>query len=262
MTENSRYILLSFDVEEFDMPIEYDCSITLQEQLTEGWKGLQAVMEVVNYTNVPATFFTTATFACHYPEAIRKIAKEHEIASHTLSHSNFNNNDLIESRIILERITGKPVYGLRMPRMMHVDMKDVKQAGYKYDSSINPTWIPGRYNNIDKPRTIFTADNMIRIPTSVSPNFRIPLFWLTFKNFPYYYFKQLVLQTLAHDGYVCLYMHPWEFTDINRFDIPNYTKRGSGKWLCERLLRLIKDLSGSAEFVTMHGYLKDRHLPV
>lgn len=255
MTQKSRSILLSFDVEEFDMPLEYGNKIPLQDQLTEGYKGLQAVMQIINQTNIQATFFTTANFACHYPGMIKSLAANHEIASHTYFHSHFKVSHLADSRLLLEKLIEKPVSGLRMPRMMPVNMEDVKAAGYIYDSSVNPTWIPGRYNNLHLPRQVYVDKDVVRIPASVSPNFRIPLFWLAFKNMPYWVFKNLVKQTLSRDGHVCLYLHPWEFTDIDRYPIPGYAKRWSGKLLCERLHRLIKDLSGEGEFTTMYDFL-------
>src|SRR5205823_6308311 len=93
--------------------------------------------------------------------------------------------DLVQSRLQLEEITNQPVYGLRMPRMKVIPMQDVINAGYSYDSSMNPTWVPGRYNNFSRPRTVYYDQNMLRVPASVSPRFRVPLFWLAFKNMPY-----------------------------------------------------------------------------
>ncbi|WP_343688356.1 polysaccharide deacetylase family protein [Chitinophaga sp.] len=256
MIQKSRSILLSFDVEEFDMPLEYGHHISLQEQLTEGFKGLQAVMQMIGQTGIRATFFTTANFACHYPNLIKSLAADHEIASHTYFHSEFKLSHLVESRLVLEKLIDKPVLGLRMPRMMPVKMEDVKAAGYIYDSSINPTWIPGRYNNLHLPRNVYIDNDILRVPASVSPHFRIPLFWLAFKNMPYGVFKYLVKQTLVRDGHVCLYLHPWEFTDIDKYQIPGYAKRWSGELLCERLIRLIEDLSDEGEFITMYDFLK------
>jgi peptidoglycan/xylan/chitin deacetylase (PgdA/CDA1 family) len=246
-----RYILMSFDVEEFDMPLEYNQSLSIYEQMDTGFKGLQATMSVINGNDAPCTFFTTAHFANWFADSIKQMSRKHEIASHTFYHTQYKTADLLQSRLELENITGQPVYGLRMPRMMKVPMQDVIQAGYSYDSSVNPTWIPGRYNNLSLPRTIYYDENMLRVPASVSPRFRIPLFWLAFKNMPYSLFKSLCIQTLKKDGYLCLYFHPWEFTDIWEFEIPGYAKRWSGEKLQQRLYRLIKDLKAEGDFSTM-----------
>jgi peptidoglycan/xylan/chitin deacetylase (PgdA/CDA1 family) len=248
---------MSFDVEEFDMPAEHNQHLSVYEQMETGFKGLQATMSVINGADTPGTFFTTAHFAMWFADSIRQIARKHEIASHTYYHSAYKTADLLQSRLELESISGQPIYGLRMPRMKKVPMQDVIDAGYSYDSSINPTWIPGRYNNLHTPRTIHYQENMLRIPASVSPKLRIPLFWLAFKNMPYAVFRKLAIQTLHHDGYLCLYFHPWEFTDIWEFEIPGYAKRWSGEKLQHRLYRLIKDLKAEGEFTTMWQMLSE-----
>ncbi len=246
----NRQVLLSFDVEEFDMPLEYQFNIPVDEQMRIGIEGLNAIMPILE--TVPSTLFTTANFANHYPERISKLALSHEIASHTFYHTAYETADLLKSRLRLEEISGQKITGLRMPRMRPVLMEDVKTAGYTYDSSINPTWLPGRYNNFHLPRTVYTENGIKRIPASVSPGIRIPLFWLSFKNMPYALYLKLCRQTIAKDGYICLYFHPWEFTPLEQFGLPGYTRRWCGPILVERLLQLVKDLSKDAEFATMN----------
>lgn len=251
-----RSILLSFDVEEFDMPLEYQQAISLQEQLHIGKLGLNAITPILNDKAIASTLFTTATYAIHFPEDIKALAQQHEIASHTYYHSNFEDAHLLSSRLALEAITETPVTGLRMPRMRKVAMSEVLKAGYTYDSSINPTFLPGRYNNLHLPRTVYQDEGMTRIPASVTPNFRVPLFWLAFKNMPYFLFKNLVIQTLKKDGYVCLYCHPWEFSDaIANTALPTYTKRWCGKILTDRLYRLVNDLKKEGDFISIQQFL-------
>ena len=254
----NRYVLLSFDVEEFDMPLEYGFNITPAEQMETGKRGLDAIQPVLQAADITATLFTTANFAMHYPDAVKQLAHKHEIASHTFYHSEFREEHLLASKNKLEEISGQTVSGLRMPRMRKVSMAEVKKAGYLYDSSINPTWLPGRYNNFHLSRTMYTEEGMIRVPASVSPHIRIPLFWLSFKNLPYPLFKMLALQTLKQDGYLCLYFHPWEFTDIDQYGLPGYTKRLNGKPLLERLQQLLTDLTKEAAFITMRHFVQQK----
>ena len=252
----NRRILLSFDVEEFDMPLEYNFNIRADEQMRVGKKGLDAIDPILS--DVTSTLFTTANFAMHFPSAIQQLAGKHEIASHTFYHSEFIDEHLLSSKKKLEEISGKPVTGLRMPRMRKVLMEEVKKAGYLYDSSINPTYLPGRYNNFHLPRTIYKDEGMTRVPASVSPIIRMPLFWLCFKNLPYPIFKMLTLQTLRKDGYVCLYFHPWEFTDIENYGLPGFTKKLNGEPLLDRLYRLLNDLKKEADFITMDTFVKEK----
>ncbi|WP_207491697.1 polysaccharide deacetylase family protein [Aridibaculum aurantiacum] len=255
MKEAKGTVLLSFDVEEFDMPLEYGQQVSMEQQMRTGMEGFEVVMDIIDKAAVPATLFTTANFAAEHAGYMKQLHPRHEIASHTYYHSDFKVEDLLLSKQKLEEITGRKVSGLRMPRMRPVDMADVKQAGYQYDSSINPTWVPGRYNNRHLPRTIYNEEGMTRLPASVTPVLRIPLFWLSFKNFPLSLFISWVKQTLKKDGYVCLYFHPWEFVDLSDYKIPGYTKRHAGKPLQERLKKLIQELQGH-NFSTIDEYLK------
>lgn len=254
----SRYVLLSFDVEEFDIPLEYNHSIILDEQMEIGRRGLEALMPVINAHNINCTMFTTANYALQFPHAMQQIAQQHEIASHTFYHSSFQNKHLLESREVLEKITGVPVIGLRMPRMKKVDMKEVSKAGYKYDSSINPTYLPGRYNNLNLPRTLYKEESVYRLPVSVSPLIRLPLFWLGFKNYPYSLFRSLCLQCIKKDGYVCLYFHPWEFTDISNYGLPGFVKNVCGEVLLKRLEQLIMDLKKDCEFISIKNFIHQK----
>ena len=68
-------------------------------------------------------------------------------------------------------------------------------------------------------------------------------------------------KTLQKDGYLSLYFHPWEFTDISSFRLPFYIKRFSGIELTERLNRLINDLKKAATFSIVKDYIQ-QHVSV
>lgn len=251
----SPTVLLSFDVEEFDMPLEYRYPISEEMQMRVGKLGLDQLKPLLAQPNIETTLFTTAHFADRYPTEIAALAQKHEIASHTYFHSFFSIDHLQSSREKLEAITGQKVVGLRMPRMKQVSLGAIREAGYQYDASLHPTWIPGRYNHFFSNRTLHPDSGLVRVPASVSPVLRIPLFWLSFKNFPYQLYFRLVMKTLKKDGYVCLYFHPWEFTPIDGFGLPRYTCRGSSGRLLNRLGTLVQDLSEHATFSSMRNFL-------
>lgn len=252
------YILLSFDIEEFDLPLEYGKNIPVPEQLEIGKRGLDTIMPLLSAHDISCTMYTTAYFATHFSECIKNISEKHEVASHAFYHTTFEQQDLLSSKLKLEEITGKKIYGLRMPRMRKVDLQWVKEVGYQYDSSINPTCIPGRYNNLKLSRTGYYENDFLRLPVSVSPHLRIPLFWLGFKNFPYYFFKKLVKDTLKKDKYVHFYFHPWEFTPIASYSLPWYITKDSGQRLLDKLQRLIVDLKKECEFLTTKDFLIEK----
>lgn len=235
-------ILLGFDIEEFDLPLEYSKPISFDEQLSISTNGTYIILDLLRSAKVKATFFCTANYADHKPEVIQQIVSEgHEIASHSYYHSDFKTAHLKQSKTRLEEISGSPVSGFRMARMMPVDEREIEKAGYTYNSSLNPTWIPGRYNNFNKPRSWFYDQNVLQIPASVSPLIRFPLFWLSFHNLPLAVLKWLSKITHAKDGYLNLYFHPWEFTDLTdeRFGLPKYITNNSGQAMAKRLADFI-----------------------
>ncbi len=246
--------LLSFDVEEFDIPLEYGIDIPVADQLAIAREGAMIMKQILVATSVEATLFTTAFYAINFPDQIRDYCTSgHEIASHSFYHTAYSENDLLDSRLALETIIDKPVTGFRAPRLRKVGLENIRSAGYKYDSSMNPTWIPGRYNDLSRPRTLFEEDNLLRVPLSVTPILRIPLFWLLFKNIPYSLYLKMALNTLRNDGVLSLYFHPWEFANLTRYKLPSFLKRNNG--LDEKLCRLIQDLKKHSAFKTITDHL-------
>ena len=232
-------ILLSFDIEEFDMPFEYGKTIDFEEQISISKMGTSIILDILKKHNIKATFFSTVVFAQNAPELIQEIVNDgHEIASHTCYHSKFEVADLQKSKQALEQQTGQKVLGFRMPRMQPVDEKEIFKAGYTYNSSINPTYLPGRYNNFSKPRTYFYQENILQIPASVTPLVRFPLFWLSFHNLNLSLYRWLARWTLKTDGYLNIYFHPWEFTDLDqkeKYNFPSYVSKNTGDKMATRL---------------------------
>jgi hypothetical protein len=249
-------ILLSFDVEEFDMPLEYGFNISSAEQMRVGKLGLDKLKSVLSDLDIQCTLFTTANFANAYPEAIKQLSQHHEIASHTFYHSSYTEIDLLSSRQRLSEIIQKEVVGLRMPRMKQIPVEDIIHAGYTYDASIHPTWLPGRYNNLHLPTSFYKEGGLNRIPASVSTFCRIPLFWLSFKNMPYSLYLALALHSLKTEGFLSLYFHPWEFVDVTSFGLPYYTIKGCQSRLFDKLNRLILDLKRHGEFISYQRFVQ------
>ncbi len=238
-----KRVLLSFDIEEFDVPLEYDVPIPFEQQIRISTQGTKRILDQLKEGDVKATFFSTVTFARNAPEVIRRIIDEgHELASHGWFHSEFENKHLLQSRDELARITGREIRGFRMARMMDVDHDEIRRAGYRYNSSLNPVYVPGRYNNFSKPRTMYHEDGLINLPASATPLLRIPLFWLSFHHLPSWMYRLACIRTMNHDGYLNLYFHPWEFTDLNdpQLGLPWLIRKNSGQAMSTRFERLLQ----------------------
>lgn len=258
-------ILLSYDVEEFDMPMEYGGQLDMEQQLAISTNGLNKLIALLDKYHIKCTLYCTAQYALHRKELIQRLhGKGFEIASHGYYHSSFEVKDLKVSREVLESIIKAPVLGYRMARMKSLDAKDVAEAGYLYNSSINPTWLPGRYNNLNKPRGPFYEHEVLQFPASVTPLFRIPLFWISFHNFPLAFYQLCCQRVLKNDGYLNIYFHPWEFEDYTttgNAQFPSYLKRNSGDAMLQRTEMLIQwALRKGYRFETTWNWCKQKQL--
>lgn len=252
VSSNRKYVMLSFDTEEFDIPCEYGYKMPLEDQVTLSVYGLNVILDILSEKKIKATFFCTTNFAIIAPNIIRRIITDgHEVASHGCNHTNPKSEDIPKSKKNLEEMFGVSILGYRQPRMQKPSIGDV-QKEYMYDASLNPTVIPGRYLNIKKTKTIHKKNGLIIIPASVSPYFRIPLFWLSLHHLPLFIYKFLLKRTLTHDGYFNTYFHPWEFIDLSMFSkLPYIIKHNTGEQMTLRLMHIIDYLKQcEVEFIT------------
>ena len=253
--------MLSFDTEEFDLPREQGRIIPWQETIRVSEDGTNKILDILREEGVTATFFCTTTLLYHAPKLAERIIHEgHEIASHGCDHANPQPKHVIESKRMLEMRYGIKIHGYRQPRMCDVDNKILKHEGYSYNSSLNPTFIPGRYLHLNASRLPFMTDGILQIPVSVTPLFRIPLFWLSAHHLPKWMYETLVKRTIQHDGYFITYFHPWEFMEIqhiSEYGIPYLIGHNSGNEMQKRLQHLILTLKKeNAKFITFELFSK------
>lgn len=253
-------ILLSFDIEEFDGPREHGVDYSLEEGMKVSVVGTNIILDVLKANDVRATFFCTANFAENAPDVMKRIISEgHEVACHGVDHFEPTETDFALSKEIIERICDLTVTGYRQPRMFPVLDSEIKRVGYRYNSSLNPAFIPGRYMNLKTPRTWFFKDGVMQIPASVTPLVRFPLFWLSLHNLPEFMYHWLVRRVLKKDGYFVTYFHPWEFYELKKhpeFKMPFIIKNHSGREMAERMDRLIRMLKNhNHEFITYDEFV-------
>ena len=253
-------ILLSFDTEEYDVPREHGVEFSLAQGMEVSIEGTNRILDCLKANNVKATFFCTGNFAQNAPDVMQRIMAEgHEVACHGVDHWQPKETDFAESKRIVEEVTGRQVYGYRQPRMFPVVESEIKRVGYRYNSSLNPAFIPGRYMHLTAPRTWFVKDGVMQIPASVTPWIRFPLFWLALHNLPQWLYHWMVRRVLRHDGYFVTYFHPWEFYDLKQhteFKMPFIIRNHSGREMVERLDRLIKMLkTKNHQFITYNEFV-------
>ncbi|MFQ3670755.1 MAG: polysaccharide deacetylase family protein, partial [Verrucomicrobiia bacterium] len=212
--------------------------------------------EVLEERGVVATLFCTVRFATAWSDLIRAAVVRHELGSHGWAHGRLEEGDVRRSREALEERFGVAVEGFRPARFQAVRTEVVREAGYRYQSSENPIWLPGRYNMLGRPRTVYREGGVVQVPISASPGLRLPLFWLAAKNYPESVFRAVAGWTLRRDGYLNLFFHPWEMCDVGRWRLPWVVGRRGGRPMARWLRRQIEWLKERAVFETLGGFTR------
>lgn len=259
-----KYFCLSFDLEEFDVPQEIGKNISKNESFSISLEGTKKILDLLKEHNIKATFFVTTEFYKKYPKLIKEISKVHEIACHGEHDKDYGKIDekisfesIKQNKVLLEKGIKREIIGFRAPRMSPPEYKVLKKVGLRYDASLHPTYIPGRYNNLLSPRKIFRREGIIVIPTSVAPLLRAPMTWLWFRNLGLAYSKMCTRLCFLTDSYVSIYFHPWEFVSLSEFDIPLVFKRNTGKMLYYKLEKYVNWLANkNVKLITLSELIK------
>jgi peptidoglycan/xylan/chitin deacetylase (PgdA/CDA1 family) len=143
-------VALSFDIDNATVPLSR--GLLGSEDLSRGMygaiDGLPRILSLLDRQNVPASFFIPAVSALLNPEMTPAILsrKRHEIGVHGWIHEHLGvlNDEAEERRLLTQSIDtltkalGKRPVGYRAPSwaMSRFTMKQVKEAGFLYDSSL------------------------------------------------------------------------------------------------------------------------------
>ena len=234
-------------------------------------KGLPKILRIFDQFGVTATFFTTGSVAERVPKEIKKIARKHEIASHSYSHSLLNtlsNEKIVEevrdSKKVLEKVSGKPVIGFRAPRFIFPKsvIQELEKFNYKYDSSMVPSFRLGRYSNLSLPREPFKLSKKLwEFPISTLNLLRIPLSldYMQIVNFNLF---MNMFKVLRPKSPILIYLHSFTFEKLEETEgVPwkcrkiYYRKRG--KETEENLIKLLEKVKEMEyEITSIEKYLK------
>ena len=251
-----RSILLTWDIEEYDAPADFGAVPLPDGGLARGLQIWHEWLDLSRSWNVAGTAFCTTRIAVASPDLLRQTAaRGHEIASHGWTHSPGSDLQLRASRESLEKISGETIHGFRSPRLRNVAPSEVSGAGYTYDASLNPAWIPGRYNHRGQPRTPHRIGSLWEVPSSVVPIIRFPLFWASFHLLPLPLYLAACRLVLANDNLLSLYFHPWELSDLSEAELPFWLTRRTRAQRVERMRKLCHWLSQQGTFRTIADYL-------
>ena len=251
-----RTILLTWDVEEYDVPADFGAPAFPDGGLSRGIEIWRQWLETSSRWKAPGTIFVTARLAEAAPNLLQETqARGHEIASHAWSHEKGADLNLEISRQRISAISRREVVGFRSPRLRAVPLAEVAAAGYRYDASSNPAVVPGRYWRLSQKRKPHQSSGIWEMPASVLPLVRFPLFWASFHLVPLPIYLAACRLLLAWDGVLTLYFHPWELSELNEKEIPAWIRRRTRQRRMERMETLIRGLGKVGEFRTIAGYL-------
>ena len=248
LKESSKYILLTFDVEDWFQVENFKGYIPFSS-----WSSFDLRVETNTHIildfldsfafKVRATFFILGWIARRVPELVLEIKKRgHEIASHGNLHHLCTNQsadelaeDLSTSKKFLEDLTGKEIHGYRAPSFAvnNKILEIIRQAGYSYDSSYNSFAMHGRYGHLDlsklkkKGSAIEISHDFFELPVS-NLNIGKTVFPLGgggyFRLMPFQIFKQGIKSVFLRDNAFIFYAHPWEFDPLQ----PRVTQASQG----------------------------------
>ena len=246
-------LLLTFDLEEYERAGEKGFDI--------GYKGGKIVQKLLKRTDIPATFFVTASFFLKFPDFVKELSEDHEIAFHGFNHHDDYEvmpedeaaKTLIKGKTLVEQGLSLNVEGFRAPRMRPPSYSVLKRAEFVYSSSLHPTYVPGRYNHMRAPRSPFLTDDVVEIPVSVAPVIRLPLSWVWFRQLGVVY-ARIVTKTIHN--YLCIYFHPWEFVPLAGYGGFTHT-RNTGAPLEHALENYLKWLSPQVTPMKMGEFAKE-----
>ena len=179
-----------------------------------------------------------------------------EIACHGYSHSDSYIKDLSNIKKAKEEFEnlGFQVNGFRAPRFEIKKIEKLSEFGFSYDSSIHPTFVPGRYFNLSKKRDIHKIGNIIEIPPSTLPLIRAHIYGI--KALYNLKIKNFTKLNSLFSSYTMLLFHPWEFTELKKANLPNSIKRISGGRLLDMLDKYILFAKSRYRFDTISNFLR------
>ena len=230
--------MLTCDFEEFNLPIDFGKTISEKLMLSKSCEGIERFIDVIKKYPVKISFFVTPKMSEVSIELLRKLVKEgHEIGFHgSINQINSDNvtrviNDLRYLKEEMEKKIKIKIYGFRNHKLIILPAYVIKEAGFVYDNTCHPTYVPTRYFNLFRSRNMRYIEGIINIPTSVSPILRLPFSWIWFRNLGLNYVKLCTRAVFLTQDYVNIYLHSWDFAYFNDNSISNLPyliKRNTG----------------------------------
>ena len=280
--KKKKYCLFTFDVEEWFQVENFKSAIKKgdwENKRSSVQQNTRKILDILNEHQVKSTFFILGWIAEKFPQLVENIKAEgHEVASHGYKHDLVNTlgdqeiyDDVIKSRLVLEKIIGEEIIGYRAPSFsVNNNLINVlSDLGFTYDSSYNPFQLNDRYGSINIPNRkvyhIYQLENgLYEIPASTLniSRYAFPISGgAYFRILPFYLFKNLVKYKINKDTLYTFYLHPWELepgqprvTNIPfNYRLRHYTGLSNTAPNLEKFILFLKE--NGCQFMTIQNYI-------
>jgi hypothetical protein len=174
-----RNIYLTLDFEE-------DLGTALPITTHEAIEKTSSLLSIISDNKIPLTVFCTGRILQSYYKILEPLIEYGaEIELHSFDHADTfkGTSDRIQNMKkgldIYRNRFGKTPMGYRAPNGMidFAALQVLSQEGVKYDSSVFPTFFPGRFNFNNCPRTPFKirGTSLLELPFATTRFLRIPI---------------------------------------------------------------------------------------
>jgi polysaccharide deacetylase family protein (PEP-CTERM system associated) len=190
--------------------------------------GAGRLLDLFAERGARATFFVLGTIAARDPELVRRVARDHEVASHGATHADLRAleprrlaADLRDARHRLEDLSGRPVLGYRAPNwslgaVLSWAPQVLEAAGLTYDSSLIPgrgiLFLPGA--RVPREPHVLAGTNLWEFPPTCI-DFGVASFPAAGGAFlrllPEKIGRGAIARARQRGETPHLYVHPWEF---------------------------------------------------
>lgn len=192
-------------------------------------RNLRELFELLAKGRATATCFFLGYFGKRFPHLVREaIAAGHEVGSHSCFHRLVYEmspeefyRDAVDSRKLLEDISGRPVHGFRAPAFSVTErtpwfFDKLAEAGYRYDSSVFPArhQTGGLAASRFEPHGVETSAGPIaEFPITVVRVMGTPMCFFGggyLRLFPYSLMRTMGRRALGEGRPIVFYIHPRE----------------------------------------------------
>ena len=262
-------LCLTFDIEE-----RFHSHLTPDDTPRE-WSLHDRIARIIDWVEErqqKATFFVVAELAEQYPDLIRSMIRAGcEIASHSYQHILLDERrkeackeDIRISKLILEEISGRPVYGFRAPtwsakRSDKWLWEHLCSLGFQYDSSLFPikTHNYGSFDNPAQPYRIHPELGEIPPSVHVIGPIRIPYgggFY--FRLYPLLLTKYFMKHAQQTGNVPLLYFHPWDFEFASQTFESDCLNRFIGNYNIKHTWRKFTALLDGSTTISIYDYIQ------